>query len=454
MVGGIYSRALLADKLLLYRALRKLLIDYPSLTCNVFQVDDDRKVVMRPVEKIVFDDVVEILVDPVPIRNETLMRDLAETQFSQVYQEKPLFKLTIPNEVSLCAAFEHTLADGLVGRYFHEIFLDSLAYCDNDDNHAEYTSLYGAPPAEFLGLLVLFSLENDTARFTSSVPPPLEMYMGSLEVVEIDSLHFSKQVPPDYPLLWPGRFLSKLERSIAYKHLNLSASQLRQVLAQCKLHNVTLTSYVVVNCAMALQPIFGPSHHFLVVTAVTLRRFLSAETVELPYQSLVDPTKKMLGLHSHGGMAQLFAPIDHFSWDLVAHYDANMRKTVADKQGLWSILNHLHVPDWRGDNASEFASTLGKSKLDSLKLSNLGYVDFPSHPSEKGSPWTVKDLVFWQDIAPTSEFVANVISTPLGGLNVVISYLNHTFTDTALENFDHLAGDIRANLLHNAGCAE
>lgn len=448
VVSGTYSCSLLSDKLLLARALRKLLIDYPSLTCNVFQVEDERRCIMRPVSVIKFSDLVDIYDQIVPITDEGLMRYLAETQFSQIYEEKPLFKLSIPNDSSLSAAFEHTIADGLVGRYFHEIFLENLAYCDKKENMLEYTELYGPTPLDFSDDLILFDLEKDTKLFKNSVPPPLEMYMDPCEKSTPGPLHFSNQKPPQYPELWPGRFPSKLERSIAYKHLNVPAEQLKQILALCKKHAVTLTSYVVVNSALTLLPIFGHRHHILLVTAVTLRRFADENRLEEPYKNLVTRGKGLLGLHSHPGMAQLFAPNESFSWKLVLNYNDNMRKAVSDKPGLWSILDAVKVPNWKGENSEVFSASLGKPKLDSLKLSNLGFVDFPVYKSDSGD-WTVKDLVFGQDIAPTSEFVVNVISTPLGGLNIVMSYLNHTFEDSKFGDFDGFSELLRRNLIAN-----
>lgn len=448
VVSGTYSRSLLSDKLLLARALRKLLIDYPSLTCNVFQVEDERRCVMRPVSVIKFSDVVEIYDHVVPITDEGLMRYMAETQFSQIYEEKPLFKLSIPNDFGISAAFEHTIADGLVGRYFHEILLENLAYCVKKENMLEYAGLYGPTPQGFSNDLVLFNLEKDTRLFKSSVPPPLEMYMDPCEKSTPGPLHFSNQKPPQFPELWPGRFPSKLERSIAYKHLNVPAEQLKQILALCKEHGVTLTSYVVVNSALTLQPILSDRHHYLVVTAVTLRRFAAENRLEEPYKNLVGQGKNLLGLHSHPGMAQLFAPNEKFSWQMVLKYNDNMKKTVSDKAGLWSILDSVKVPDWKGENGEVFSAALSKPKLDSLKLSNLGFVDFPVYKSDSDD-WTVEDLVFSQDMAPTSEFVVCVISTPLGGLNIVISYLNHTFEDTEVSDFDEFGEILRGNLIAN-----
>lgn len=449
VVSVQYSRSPIQDKLLLFRALRKTLIDYPSLTCNVFEVEDERKLIMRPVNNVYFLDLVEILLETVLISDEKYIRYMSETHFSHPYEERPLFKLVVPNEFSLGAAFDHTLADGLVGRYFHEILLDNIAYCDIKTNDVEYKALYGEVPINFEENVLLFSLEKDSKYFRNSVPPPMEMYMEG-EVTEITPSHFSKFIPPDFPHLWPGRFASKLERSIAYKHINIPAEDLAEIMVQCRKHKVTLTSYLVVNSALTLQPIFGRKHHFLIATAITLRRFMNKENLDVPYKQLLEPECKILGLHSHQGLIQTYAPLDEFSWDLVADSNAKLKETTTSKGELWSLLRKVNAPDWSGDNKSLFEASLGKSKLDSLKLSNLGYVEFPVHPSNLGPDWTVTDAVFGQDIAPTSEFVVNVIATPIGGLNIVLEYLE-TYEDTELKNLDWLSLDLKERILKNAG---
>lgn len=453
---GAYNRDLTADWTLFYRALRKTLLDYHILICNVFKEAD--YTIFRPIERATLGDLVELdssvfspLEKPV---SEQFMKEYLKKVYFHLYQEKPLIKLIIAGTHDLAALFEHTIADGVVAPYFHEVFLKNLAYCDNPDNDAEYVKLYGPVPTTVNMSTPVFTYSEDVAYIKHSLPPPMEMGMQdpNIDYTDNDLQHYSKILPAAYPDKWPGRFPASRDATVAFKLINIPPEQLKVVLRACKEHKVTLTAYITFIQAMAFQPVYGDKHYFRTVMAVTLRRFLIPQNVESSYLDIFEEQDyKIMGNFAHMGLPEHFAPAKEFSWDKIKSISENLSKTVVNDKLLNVMKPFLDVAHKSDNNAEVFTSGLGKEKVDGTKLSNLGYFDFPVY-KVKDREWTINNVTFAQDLAPgASEFVLNLISTLRGGLNIVISYFDHCYDDVDFETFEGLAALFRKLLLENAG---
>lgn len=414
---------------------------------------------MRPIKSATFGDLVEFSEDlfsakgkPVP---EWFLNKLCRTLYFSLYVEKPLFKIIVLGDRDLAFTNEHTLSDGVVALSFQEIFLENIAYCDNPQNNEDYSSLYGPVPDKVDLNTVVFDFNNDKQYIKHSLPPPIDMFMDdpSLDYTNGDDNHYSKRVPSTHPERWPGRFPVTLDFEVAYKLINISPADLKSILKTCKEHKVSLTSYLATNLVLTLQPLFKPNHHITCSVAMTLRRFLTPEKVTPEYQDIFEPNYKVLGNFAHMGVPQYFAPTPTFSWLDAEEFQVGMSSSVKNTR----ILN-LRKPIYdqllvMGENREMFESNLGANKGDAFKCSNIGAANFPIF--ETGSPlgpWTINDIVFCQDLAPhAADFIMNLVSSPRGGLNIVLSYFNHTFEDTELENFDSLPLKLRENILKNAG---
>lgn len=443
---------------LLARALRKTLLDYHVLACNVFKESGADRTVVRPIKEAKFGDLVEffdLLFSPhgksVP---EDVLTQICRTKYFYLYVEKPLFKIFVYGSHDLGASFEHTLSDGIVAVLFHEIFLQNLAYCDNPDNWDDFVSNYGPLPDQIDMDTVIFDLKKDLKYIKHSLPPSVEMFMEdpSIDYTDGDANHYSKQIPESHPVKWPGRFPAVSDFSVAIKQINIDPEYLKLMINKCREHKVLLTSYIACIQALVLQPIYGSQNHTLCVVAMTMRRFISAEKIEPNYRDVLEKGYKLLGNFAHMGVPQFFAPVAEFSWERVQAFQTNMSlssvnsKLLNMRKPIYDLFLKLD------DNKHEFHKTLGVDKADSIKMSNIGAGKFPVFEGGQLGSWTVKDIVFAQDMAPgASEFVLNMVSSPLGGLNIVLSYCDHRFDDTEYENFDEFPIKLKEQLLKNVG---
>lgn len=455
---GAYSRDVTLDIPLLYRALRKIILDYHILICNVFKDESAGHTIIRPIERATFGDLVEFsstLFSPknLPV-SEDFMRMLCKEKYP-LYSETPLFRVIVAGTHDIAVTLEHTLADGIVAPFFHQEFLKNLAYCEDGANNAEYVKMYGPQPTEVSASSPIFVFSQDKQYLRNSLPPPIEESMQdpSLDYGNNDLKHYTRVAPETHPKKWPGRFPSTLDSHIAFKLFNIGPEDLRVILKQCKEHGVTLTAYVVCILALTLQPIFGYGHHTVSLVAVTLRRFLTTQNVHPSYVDILsNKDYKIMGNHAHMGLPEILAPVTDFSWDLVKVVSGHLGQTVANDKLLNTSKAFFEAAHELEENEQLFTSGLGKMKLDTVKLSNLGYVDFPVYKGKE--PWTVTDLAFAQDLAPgAAEFMVNMISTARGGLNIVLSYFDQTFEDCDYENFDEFPETFRKNLLLHAGIA-
>lgn len=421
-----YTRPLIDDKPLLFRALRKCVLDYHILVCNVFKNSTAGYCEVLPLHNVTFGDLVEFhvhLSQPSGV-SEKLMAELGETKYFELYVQKPLIKLVVTGNYDLAAVFEHTLADGVVARLFHEILLDALAYCDSPSNDLEYSRLYGTAPSAVDADTVVFNLKADSGRLRNSLPPPAEMIMQDpvFPYCDNDPEHYSKKIPPGFSK-WPGFAPSTREYKVAYKLVNIPSLELSRILARCREEKVSLTSYVSHVQALALQPVFG-DYYTLMSISLTLRWFLSEQKVERRYRPLLGKKLyRMLGNFAHMGVPELMEPVYAFSWDKTRSIHANLQQSIKNDKVLSLQKNFFDNAHPLEDNESFFTLQLNKRKGDSVKLSNLGYADFPVHRIEGKEAWSIKDVVFAQHLAPAaSEFVINMISSPVGGLNIVLSF--------------------------------
>lgn len=436
---GTYSIDLSSKDRVMFCALRKLILDYHILICNLFKNDADRNTILRPIAKATFGDLYVKVNGPTGGRRwyEKFIHDLCCEKLFDIYEELPLFRIVLAGESTLGATFEHTAADGVVAPQFHAIFLDNLSFCGNRSNEKEYEELYGKIPDVIGSDTLIFDAAKDTQFIKHSLPPPVEMFMENhLDYTFGDDEHYSIATPKNYPKKWPGRFPAKLKANKIMKLVHVGPEHFNPLLAACREKCVTLTAYLATIQALTLNPIYGDMHHTSCMIAVTLRRFLTPDVVEEPYKEIVANEKyRILGNFAHMGLPTLFEPVKEFSWDLVKKVNGELFQTTKNPRLLNTLKGFTDAADLYDESGELFSPILGANKADSVKMSNLGAYNFPVYEIE-GENWTIDDLQFAQDMAPgASEFVVNVVSCPRGGLNIVLSYFEgDTGDEEALAN--------------------
>lgn len=458
-VTSTYSQDLSLRLVLIYKALRKTILDYHILACNVFKDRSIGHCVYRPITQarlsdvMIFKDALYLQDDTI---NEQLMKEVDDIEFV-LYENLPLFKLVLIDKYNLSIVLEHTIADGVVGNYFHEIFLENLAYVDDPSNADEFIQKYGIHEESENSIdlnSLLFDFEKDRDLLKNNLPPPIDGFLADPDedYSDNDPGYFDKVIPQEFPQKWPGRFPSTRDFSISFKLINFTPHQTKAILAKCKEERVTITSYLEIVEVLTLQPIFGDNHHSTHKIAIALRRHYDPEIADDVYKPMLkNKSYKILGTLAHFGLTENFPPIYEFSWDLVRKINEDLIKATKNKKILNFSKPFKQVAHSIDDNAEFFETQLGKPKADAMKISNLGYINTPVYEIEGKEPWKITNMIFSQSMSPSaSEFMLNVISTPIGGLNLVLSYVDSSFRDSQFENFDEFIIKLKENILKYA----
>lgn len=454
-VTATYSQSLGANLDVLFHALRKTLLDYHILICNVFTELGKKGAFFRPLSKATLADLLVLkdgksyLTDGTI--NEKFMKEVNETIFKHEI-ESPLFRLILVGEFDLCAVFEHTMADGVVGNYFHQILLDNLAYVQDPENYTMLVSDYGIDIKSQVSMnSVIFEYAADVRHLRNSLPPPIDSFLADPDVDYSgnDPEYFDKVVPTDYVgKKWQGRFMPTWDYTLSFKLLNFTPTETKQILAKCKVQGVTLTSYIAIIHIFTMQPVFGTECYNTHRIAMTLRRHYDANNTNSAYKELLTrENSKILGSVAHVGFANNMAPLSEFSWDEVRKINANVATQISNKNAMNAFKGFKQAYEAQDDPSSFFESQMEFPKADASKISNLGYIKIPNYERDTGS-WTITNMIFSQDVSPTTaEFMLNVVSTPIGGLNFVLTYYDHRFDDVDLDNFDGLVAKLKENML-------
>lgn len=449
---GTYSVDLSKQDKLVYAALRKLILDYHILICNVFRVEEKQNSIFRPIKSAKFGDIYKKEDGSVGGKewHEAFIRRLCCDKLCSLYEELPLFCLILVGQSTLGAAFEHTPSDGVVAPQFHAIFLDNLAYCADPANQGEFEENYGAIPELVTPDTMIFNSDVDLQYIKNSLPPPVEMIMEAkhLDYTHGDANHYSNTPPVGYPNKWPGRFPASLNAIKVMKLIHLDPDLFCKILATCKANGVTFTSYLACIQALTFNAVYGDDHHTSAMIAVTLRRFLSPEAVDEPNKQIVTKENyKMFGNFAHMGLPHLFEPVKEFSWELVKKVNLELKQTVANRRLLNTQKAFAEAASEYEENKHLFSGIVGANKADAIKISNVGAYNFPVDKHE-GQDLTIDDIIFSQDMAPgASDFVLNVVSCPRGGLNIVMTYFEGE------DNIEGLHQELESNLQKYAASA-
>ncbi|KAG7664446.1 ATF1 [[Candida] subhashii] len=458
-VTSTYNQDLQNNLDLLYKALRKTLIDYAILATNIKYDNQLGTYVYSPINNVKYGDILSIeqndeeYLDDKQFVTEKFMKKVNDITFT-LYTNEILFKLILVDKNQLCFVVEHTIADGLVGNYFHEILVENLAYCDQQNNTQEYLENYGPTPDKITFDSCIFDFESDKQYIKYSLPPPIDPF---LEDIDLDHTYnnpnFHEKVTPKGQTKWKGRFPeSSPTFTASFKLINFTPSQTRQIIQKCKSENVTLTSYLEVIQAISLRHIYPPNQYMSIKVAMTLRRHYDPTKAPVEYQKvLTTPTYKNMGNSPHMGFAENIPKLSTtLDWDYVRKINTNLFNSARNTRALHILKPFRDNHDPKSDNPEIFEGKIGKPMDDSVKISNLGYINVPEYPGDAGRMWTIENMVFAQDMAfYAADFMLNCISTPKGGMNLVLSYLERPEMRDG-EDMERVVEELRVNMLKYA----
>lgn len=385
---GFYIQTTFRTQLTLERvwhALHRTLTTYPILASNLAK-DDEGKYYYQPL-KISLKDILEILEPDEWLENgvvsEPFMKRINQHHWS-IYDGTPLMRLVLLGDHVLVAMFEHTIVDGMAGRYFFEYFALQLL------------------PAPKNSCVTPDSIVFDPANPHGTFPPPIDEFVTYPKPG--DAMTIQRECPSDGEK-WDGRLLAEYPYSLAFKHIHLSAEELNEVLARCRKEKVSLTVYVEAVIAIVLSKLSGSKYQSH-CAAMSMRHFMPEEFQE-PY---------IISVQASLGIREWYRGLDGFSWDRVRLAHQNLRSDAKNPLLMQCMQGWVDFYTTDKDADPFFDSILGKPKADTVKISNLGCVE----------SLEITDMVFFQDVmAGSADFMINVVLTSTGGLNFVWTYCDH-----------------------------
>lgn len=430
---------------LLFSALRKTLLDYHILICNVFQ--DKGGCVFRPIEQARFADVVaqedpaKYLVNGVVTEN--YMATINEITFT-LNTEAPLFKIIMLGYRHLSVILEHTIADGLVGNFFHEILVENLAFVDNPKNKSVLKEQYGIKNIANVWEQPLFKYKEDDFLIKNSLPPPVDAFMEPvhLDYTYGDESFFEKEHPNGLTKKWEGLRVASKDDKLAFKLIHFDSDQMKFILAACKKNGVTLTAFLTAVLATTIAPHTDKATYTTHKVATSLRRNITVENSPDLYKSFFnkDSNYRILG-SSAWGYATNLPPVESFDWEVAKKINKNIKSGATNRRGVNTLYGFIKDASPTDTNLEFFERGLGKPKADTVKISNLGLVKTPDYSAGERS-WRISELFFSQDVSPSAaEYQLNVIASA-DGLNLVLSFfaeldgLQNVLHDNILEFAD------------------
>lgn len=406
---GFYIQATFRSSLTLARvglALHRTLTKYPILASNLAK-DSDGRYYYQPL-RIALKDIVETMdpslcLDDAGVVTEAFMKRTNQHRWT-LYGDTPLMKLVLLGDHVIVAMFEHTIADGMAGRYFFEYFSLQLPLVS---------------PDSYAGLdAIVFDPSQPYGTFSR----PIDEFVHY--PVPGDVVTIQRECPQDGER-WTGRFPAEVPYSLAFKHIRLTAAEVQEVLTRCRRERVSLTVYVENVLAITLAKLSKNAYQSH-CAAMSMRHFVPEESQE----------RFIISVQASLGIREWYRGLDGFSWDRVRLAHNHLRSDANNPLLMQCMQGWVDFCDGDVDSPeSFFDSGLNKPKADLVKISNLGCVQSAE----------ITDMVFFQDVmAGSAEFMVNIVLTTSGGLNFICTYCDHKNK----EEVEPLVAEFKSNLLH------
>lgn len=400
-----YSRAMFSQ------AMRSFILKNPVFAYGFFREDtfdvkytgyasidekhNGENIIKRPFERITFDDVFEYRT----LRKALDIEDLYQlNSVAFPINGKPTYRCVVHefgNTQYLSFISEHALRDGNSAKFFHEDFIEEL--------QQHRTGAY---------IEKLFVYDQDKLMLGLPQPPwdkinlvLLKPYTLSLVLLKF-LLAFANEWSNPYPKFHVKPITAGY--NCKFRHFNIPAKKLNKILHIVRAKEVTLTPYISVLGHQTFQETviseFEGEFTSNLRISIDARRYFPDELDQLRYSVCVG---------SHGST---FPPLTRSSVNLlskVKDVQLQLQKTLETPlfYAERSLLKLVNI--WSYFSGVE--GTIGH--LENFCVSNIGVL----------SENAIVDLWFSQDCNAFSNVIVSVVSSPIGGLNVVVSY--HDYLD-------------------------
>lgn len=413
----------LPDKQQLIKTLSEVIGKHPQLHFNVALDDTNDEPYIRNIteEPILFGDVVEYITWHTD--EEANINQIFRTYNFPYHTQKPLWRILInAKERRLYLLLDHLLFDGMSGVQFWNTFMDSLSnsssdhgpegerlYIPNENQDAadEY-HLYEIWPTTWKSRLsklaagVLFRWFPD--RLVSPDP----------QQVQFHDYLFPRGLLVDTKSNDPEGY--NVRNDNCQRNIRLSPENLCNVLASCKLHKISLTSFLAAIFAIA-------------VDKATLTEDFSGSLVKIDIPMNTRPAcAKVLKVEENKRQMGNFVASAALTYDLNSSgkiwetaqtfQDALEQQTqikVIDTINAIKLLDAIDTKNFI-EAKIKAAGPSGTFEITNLGLQsfNLGAVSDPS--------FIVQDAFFNEPQGISDVFTCCIITTPQGGLNCSVSY--------------------------------
>lgn len=393
---------------ILSNSLRQLILNNPTLALTLNFKDDSRQSgIIKPVDLILFDDVVEFSTINNPINEHELKR--FNQVICQVGINKPLWRVKVYQYKDIqyiTVICEHTLFDGNSGVYFHKDLIEIL---DKNLNHDNCIN-------------VLFDVNNDSHIFDEN--PPLSAlqlidlynvpFLTLLKIIWIQKLcpkwlltywrtYFNKDLPN---LIENPVFKYKPTKKIIdcnHKLINLSSAEVTTLFTNLKRNNFTFTPVIsALSCQTftdIIAPIATPGVKWSTSVQVLVngRRFYPGLQKQLKYTICVSAVEVILG------------PITRSNLTKSIDYVKQQVQQDIETKFSFKLMGALKY----ANPATLLDSLVGTYSRPTIELSNLGNQIIKTENLE------VENIWFSQDLGASAQIGYSIISTK-GGMNIVL----------------------------------
>ncbi|ODV97884.1 hypothetical protein PACTADRAFT_31304 [Pachysolen tannophilus NRRL Y-2460] len=429
-------------KKLLIHAVKNLILKYPALYTNVHQDSDNLDIYFKPVDSINLKNLIDFenyenLLDSDKNLNESIVYDIVKFKFDYGQANLPLWKLKIINDYTVIFYCDHLLFDGTSGSNFHMKLLEELnlisfqadAEYDVDNNDFDIVLFNSRIEKNYLkpipkSIYDHFYLENSESVYTRLVPAWLqEIFQKSFEYFSIGSTNINGQDFIKAPFIDPKYLTKPGDFEYDIKIINIPVKVLKLVLKSTREKNVSLTSLIIYISLLALAPLTNEK----TITAkipVDLRERLDLSDLSDEINEFDDtfglfikllqltfpPAKLKFKLNNISNERNA-----KFNWNEIKKINSSLSQS-ASQDHFKTITKFKHV-DIK-ENMLQFAN---KPFISTLQISNLGLIKSKTI-DENNSNVIITDMLFSQSNGVLgSPFFLNIISTAIGGMNIVLS---------------------------------
>ncbi len=297
-VSSRYEKPLLKTDL--FRALRKVILTQPWLLANLFyksvKDSDPSQIKWALIDELDLTDIVEFKTTTKSAEDDSKspltsfeVLQMSATRFAETNKrDKPLWKIIVYNNIEVCLLFSHAIMDGMSAMKIQRLLLHNLRLLDTENANLStiennYTKI---TPADFHGKFQFPPDSNNLITYKPSLSFLLFMLL----------IHFLPQfllpksqkqlgiVPPLLKISSEEKELPIPEKvtcpSPQVAIINLSSAETAKIMKECKLHNVTVTSFLSIIMAEAVSH-FSGQRHMQIFMAANSRKCISDLAPEL-----------------------------------------------------------------------------------------------------------------------------------------------------------------------------